>query len=454
VRNHVPGAQAGSSEVDEGNDMDRRMLFSSCLLVLGASVTYAQAPAAWLADEPKAPAVQTNWTKSPDAPADMPLAGGPAAPVATQPELTFQSIFGSSGPGGYNKDARLWVSGDYMWSWVQNATLPSLVTTSPAGTARANAGVLGAPGTSTLFGGHVDGDSRPGIRLGAGYWLDPEHNAGIEAGFVMVGSQAGLFGAASNGSSILARPYTDAATGLPQAVLIAFPGSSAGSVTMRAESGNFFTGNIDLTEKVCGSDWYDITAMGGYRFFGYQDSVYMAQNIAPTSGNFVPGTQINSADHFSARNEFHGVDLGLRTEFFWNSFGLEVLTKVALGDMRDVVSINGEQTVAVPGTRPVSSVGGVYALQSNIGSTPNNYFGTLPEFGVNLKWQPYPFMQMRLGYSLFLLDGVARAGNQINTNVTTSNFPPATGTGGQPIFNLDRSWFWVQSLNFGVAFTY
>ena len=47
---------------------------------------------------------------------------------------------------------RFWVGMDYLaWS-VKGDRLPPLVTTSPAGTPLAQAGVLGPPGTTVLFG--------------------------------------------------------------------------------------------------------------------------------------------------------------------------------------------------------------------------------------------------------------------------------------------------------------
>src|SRR5437879_4999432 len=68
---------------------------------------------------------------------------------------------------------RWWVSADYLFGWVRSSKLPPLVTTSPAGTPQASAGVVGQPGTTVLFGNSdVVGDMRPGIRLGMGAWLN------------------------------------------------------------------------------------------------------------------------------------------------------------------------------------------------------------------------------------------------------------------------------------------
>src|SRR5262249_32043541 len=45
-----------------------------------------------------------------------------------------------------------WVRGEYLQWWLQGAHLPPLVTASPPGTPITSAGILGAPGTTVLFG--------------------------------------------------------------------------------------------------------------------------------------------------------------------------------------------------------------------------------------------------------------------------------------------------------------
>jgi hypothetical protein len=86
---------------------------------------------------------------------------------------------------------RLWSTGDYLLWWVNGNRLPPLITTSPAGTPPAAAGVLGTPGAEVLFGNtDVNDRARSGGRLTAGYWLDCEQKWGIEASFFMLESQS------------------------------------------------------------------------------------------------------------------------------------------------------------------------------------------------------------------------------------------------------------------------
>ena len=84
----------------------------------------------------------------------------------------------------------------------------------------------------------MNNDYRSGFRLGTGYWFNSQHTLGIEAGFMMIEGQSTTFSASSDGTQILARPFTDATTNLAQAVLVAFPTLSSGSIAIRASNAN------------------------------------------------------------------------------------------------------------------------------------------------------------------------------------------------------------------------
>src|SRR4051812_4138501 len=133
--------------------------------------------------------------------------------------------------GGFSGDKQGWVTIDFLPTWVRGQQLPPLVTTSVPGTPQVGAGILGQTTTSILFGNQTVNDGiRSGWRLGAGYWLDPERTLALEVGVRMVESETTLFGAASDSSTILARPFFNLNTFLPDAALVAFPGNSAGSI--------------------------------------------------------------------------------------------------------------------------------------------------------------------------------------------------------------------------------
>jgi len=381
---------------------------------------------------------------------------GPVYPPHPEADMFLSPVYYSDGSFS-SRDNNIWMSADYVMGWMKGMNLPPLVTTGLPGTAQSAAGVLGTPGTTTLFGGNaVDTGMRSGMRLGAGWWFSPDRGLGLEAGFLGLSSQNTGFAASSDGSQILARPFTDAVAGTPQAVLVAFPGSSSGSITVSAQSAGFFTGNIDFVDKTYETSWYRLVSIFGYRYYSYNENLNIGQSLFPTSTNFVPGTQIVSTDHFGTRNVFNGVDVGLRQEFYWNNFSFEVLTKIAMGTVDARASVNGSQVVNVPGTAPVINNIGVLALGSNSNTFNRNHMQILPELGLTAKWQVCNCLQFRFGYSLLLLNGVARAANQVNTAINPANFTPgATGASpNQPTFTFHNSDVWIQTLNFGFVLTF
>ena len=125
-----------------------------------------------------------------------------------------------------------WAEADYLaWS-VTGDKLPALVTTSPVGTPLGVVGVLGQPTTTVLFGNSsVNNDWRSGGRITAGYWFDPQRSRGIEASFFGLENLSTGFATDTNANPILARPFTNALTGFPDALIAGFPGLATGSAS-------------------------------------------------------------------------------------------------------------------------------------------------------------------------------------------------------------------------------
>ena len=374
-----------------------------------------------------------------------------ASPVS--PENSF--VWGNV--RGVNND-RFWVNGDYLLAWVHGTGLPPLVTTSPTGTAKAAAGVLGNPSTSTLFGDtRVNEDMRSGGRVGLGYWFNADHTHGIEAGTMVLESQATIFTASSTGTPILARPFFDASTNQQNSLLVAFPNSSTGSIAIRASSGNLYEAHIDLTENIVSSGGFRLNSLLGYRFYRYDEGLHIQEVMNPTSQLFAQGTQITSIDSFTTSNTFHGGDLGLRWQYTWNNLSLGVRTSLAVGGVDRVIKISGSQTTTVPNVAPVMQLGGLYALSTNIGKYHRDDWTVIPEFTFDLGWKLSENLSVRLGYTLFGLDRFARAADQLDFNVNSNFLPPAGASPAgpaRPAFLLKRDDVWVQALSLGLELAF
>jgi hypothetical protein len=376
-------------------------------------------------------------------------------PVDAVPEAQFvEEIpfvdYSTPAPG------RLWFTADYLLGWMQSRRLPVLVTTSTSSD-RGTAGILGQPETSILFGGeHINDEARNGTRLGAGYWIDAQRIFGVHASFFILETQSSIFAAASQGSPILARPFTNALTDDPDAALVAFPGVLTGSIDVSATSRNLFGGNLAVSEQILNRGGFRLDSLLGYRFLRYDERLLIQDARFPLEAAFVPGTRILTRDDFGTQNEFHGGEIGLRAECCSGPWSLEVVAKVAVGNLNREVSIDGSTVVSVPGVTPVVRSGGLLALSSNIGTISNNDWVAIPEVGINAGWEVNSHLRLRLGYTFLSLGEIARAAEQVDTEVNTNLIPPSTSTAGpqSPARTFFNSNMWVQIINFGLEYRY
>jgi hypothetical protein len=383
----------------------------------------------------------------------------PVDEVVMQPSLSERIGISSFLPERETGSAeRGWVSAEYLLAWMRGSSLPPLVTTGNAGTSRLNAGVFGLNSTRTLFGdSQANSDARSGFRFNTGYWFNPEQSLGIEGGFMILEGKGSHFSATSDGTTILARPFIDANTGSPSSQLIAFPGLSKGSIDASVVSSNFYEFHFDLSEKALDEGWFRLYSLIGYRYYRYDETIRVRQTINPTGATFIPGTAIVTNDNFHATNEFQGLDMGFRSQFVWDKFTFDLLTKLAVGRVTRANNINGDQTVTVPGATPIVQNAGFLAGGTNSGLSGTGDWKVMPEMGVALSWQVRPNVTLRLGYSFILLNGVNRAADQIDTTINPHFLPGSnTALGGplRPANGNIRSDIWMQSANFGVLFTY
>src|SRR5439155_9250458 len=91
-------------------------------------------------------------------------------------------------PGCFDRDGcsdrpRFWVGAEYLAWWQRSQGVPPLVTSSPAGTATINSGVLGL-GTTTIVYDRVPENVHSGGRFTAGTWCPHFCNLGFEVGFL------------------------------------------------------------------------------------------------------------------------------------------------------------------------------------------------------------------------------------------------------------------------------
>jgi hypothetical protein len=350
---------------------------------------------------------------------------------------------------------RVWTRLEFLlWATTGQNVFPG-ITTSPPGTPLNFAGIIPNPGTEVLFPqDRANNEFRGGFRLTSGIWLDDTQTTGLEGDFFFVNtSKKGLTVASdSNGNQILARPFINAQTGAPAAIVAAFPGVARGVLDVRAE--NWAAGGgVNLLTDIAGDPCNRFDLILGYRFVGVYDEVSFEQD----STTLVPGAAIGRTqvlDRFNTENLFHGAVFGIggeRRSGFWFVSGRST---VAFGGVKQVIITDG-RTVITPATGlPQVTFQGLYAQSSNIGLRERTWFAILPEVTLRLGVQFSESTRFYFGYNWIYLSSVVRAGDQIDVRVNPAFLPggPAVVTGPQ-LPNLHKPLktdFWMQGVNFGM----
>jgi hypothetical protein len=352
---------------------------------------------------------------------------------------------------------QLWLSMEYLTWSVSGDKLPALVTTSPAGTPQASAGVLGAAGTSVLFGNStVDGDWRSGGRVSGGYWFDRGHTSGVEVSVFGLEQASTGFNANSGSFPILARPFTDATTGLQNANLIAFPGLLSGSVTA-SETSNLLGADAVYRRDIGDFGREHLSALFGYRFLYASDHLDISSASTVIGGQVLPlGTVITPNDDFKTQNYFSGIDFGIAGDSATGPWSLEWRADVALGVNVDREQINGSTTVLTGGGGGTATYqGGLLALSSNIGSYVQTRFAAVPDFSLKAGYQFAPGWRVIAGYDVLYWTGVQRAGNTIDTTVNPNLTPPPAGGGpARPQAQFNTSALVAQGFSTGLKYAF
>jgi hypothetical protein len=371
------------------------------------------------------------------------------------------------GPPGW-----IWGSAEYLVWWSAGMDLPPLVTTSPLGTPREDAGVLGEPGTEILYGGDdILTGSRSGLRLRLGFWFDPMYQVGLQGDYFELQNKSAKFEASGDtaGHPIIARPFFNINPRVPvtnvfdppareDSGLVSFPDELTGTIRVNAKTelqslGLHLRGLLAAEGfSVAQANWYsraDIVA--GYRYMRLAESLGITEDF--TSLNPVTRSSFYIYDEFSTANEFHGFDIGAVWRGGWQKWSLELTGKTALGNVHQTVAINGTTAITQPNGPTADYDRGFLALPSNSGRYSRDRFAVIPELGVNLGFMVLPRWRASFGYTVIFWGPVVRPGDQIDRDINPDQLPPPiVPLAGplRPAFEYEDVNYWVHGLTFGL----
>ncbi len=453
--------------------MRRKWLGSITTMLFAAGAAWAQAPTPVSPETPPpGQAVEQVAASADGAPAPVVQVPPPVAPAASpalpaKPNCDTAPVLPAStfSPGRHSEyisgpEADVWVSAEYLLWWIKDGRLSPLVGTTP--TLEAQTGKLSD--ISTVYGDSVHYHEQSGIRVSAGGWINESHTLGLDASFFQLEHKVNGPIITSPGAPVIGPVFFDPIALKTTLILASLPNFTSGPNAFSPRSAVI---GIQNNNQLWGADANARINVGALFFMDHLDillgyrQLYFGEGLdmttQSTAGN-VGGANLLVADHFGTRNQFYGGQFGFASHASCGRVSFDGVFKFAMGNVHEVVDINGSTTVSGLGTGATTTSGGVFAEPTNIGHHNKNQFAILPEFTMTLGYQLTQHARATVGYNILYLSNVLRAGDQIDEVdarqvQSLSTFNPKSGAvQPAPTFFSDR--FYAQGLNLGLEFSY
>jgi hypothetical protein len=343
-----------------------------------------------------------------------------------------------------------------LW-WRQGQELPSLVTTSPDGTAEDDAGDLSFGSTRVLFGNDTIGqDLSNGGRFQLTRWLDRHRSRALSLRVWGAGRQTFGFSASNEQNGILARPFfnvTDGQSNQQDAQLIAFPGESIGSIDIGGSS-EVFGGDLTMRYRICENRHRRWDFLWGYEVMRINESLRIGTDttVTDTDGVIPLGSQLLVDERFATRNEFHGGVFGLETARHRGCWTLFYGARVAFGSVNREAVISGQTTTSIDGQMATDGQG-LLTRSTNIGRHFDSVFAVIPEANVRLAYRWRERIDLSIGYNYLALTNVLQPGTIIDRDLAV-NLASPDGVVSRPDRQFRDSDYWLQGLQFGMHWNY
>ncbi|MFM8930362.1 MAG: BBP7 family outer membrane beta-barrel protein [Gemmataceae bacterium] len=340
-----------------------------------------------------------------------------------------------------NPAIKLWVGIETLGWGISGQSLPALVTGSPAGTRRDEAGVLGAPGTRILYGDDtIGGGMQAGLRVYSGIFLNQAKTWAVDGSFYTLygGDTAYL----SPDGPIVSRPFRDPGTGEANAALVTYPGVMEGNVSV--ETCQLFYGlDVNFRRNLFSSEASRIDLIAGYRNMGFNEGLGVYEFITRPDGSI--GYYIGDA--FNTTNFFNGGQLGLGLTHRQGRWMVDAKVLLGLGGTSSQVQIDGGTTYLYGGGAYYTKPGGMLAQRTNMGEYEKQTLSFVPEVGLRLGYQVTRHITVTAGYTFIYWTGVARPGSQIDS---TLSLDPDKSLGRPSLPGVQTSDIWIQGVSAGL----
>jgi hypothetical protein len=348
---------------------------------------------------------------------------------------------------------QMWIKAEYLHWWVQG---------SPMNVPLITDGLVGQSGTHVLLGGDdLENRSHDGFRVTFGFAPIYEKN-NLEVSLMAMKSLTASNSVSSSGqlgSVDLLLPFFDVTQNRENITEISLSPSYAGAAR-EALSRNMTGAEINFVRPCDREGSLQLDFLGGMRWFNLSENFTFT-----TSSPFIPPQAADiwqTTDRFEARNNFYGVQGGIRARWQRERFSADGGLKLGIGATVQKVDVDGfllTNDFNGLGSTTQRFAGGYFALPTNIGSHTRAVFGILPEANVNVGYRITDWLSVSAGYSFLFTNSVARPGEQVNRNINptqsvswTGELDPKLKGAAEPSFDVHGSSFWAHGLNAGLTF--
>lgn len=335
---------------------------------------------------------------------------------------------------------------EFLYWYPRRGYLPPVVTTGPAD----SAGVPGAPGVATLYGGEridLRHDRLIGVRGLVGTRLDAAGLWHAELRFFILERDSSNFTLKPQSDVLLARPYVHAATGTPAAEV--FAGSTPDGRRLEGSLNAYtrievFGQEVNLRRELAAREWLSLEGLVGARFLQMRDRF----DVTATSRELPErSTLYGVSDHFQTFNKFYGGQVGLRSTLYWQPWTLQLDGALALGATDENIRAKATRLTQTPNLRDERPLG-LFVLPSNAGSFRRTVFDLVAEFNLSLSYQLTDHLRLFVGYTFLGWANPVRSGNQTDA-LNTDEILGVTSAPARPAITFRDELFWLQGASVG-----
>jgi Putative beta barrel porin-7 (BBP7) len=345
---------------------------------------------------------------------------------------------------------RWWVDGEFIyWHFPDPRINAPLVTMRP--------GALGL-NPEVVFGARsFSMDPASGGRLRGGWWVDGDHNLGLEASGFLTEVVAKTRSVASDttGDPDLDRQLVDVRSGQAVTLPISISNQLIGRIDIAATS-QLGGGEVQGILKLYQNDCFRLELLSGFQILELKEQILIDQTsrglpfaVFPTGAFGLVGGQptFQIADHFATRNQFDGGFIGAKAEVHAGPLFFSLTGKAAVGNTSQQIETQGLTTFLPGGPDPgmvgmpalvvlagngQAVPGGALVTADNMGRFTRNRITFGSELEATGSVAITSCCRLSVGYDLMYWSNVVRPGDQITNVVNLSQVPLSPFYGAPP----------------------